>query len=334
MRLCGGQSAHSERSRTSRSLSPQLPLEEGSRENARSTLYGGLHVGGQGVYGAVLARSGLCLARSKARFTRPEELGPAFQEAMSCLPLESLQGGTVVAGVDRSQRNLLNIERVPGLNFVQPHLASCLLGAIPQGPGLYLSLGRQVKLAAIDSTNRYREFRFVEGGGDWWLSELAHLSEHSLRLQSYFKRFKDGRPTLSHLPALLELGRFPNPCPVLKPRLEKMARHLADAVYRASSRLPGIRRFALGGFLAESAIGTLVSELLESDNASVNRVEIRFPPEIGSALLALAFDRENEERTHLGKPRFVYPEGEPWAPPAELLRKLYRLRKPFEEYPT
>lgn len=278
----------------------------------------------------LLDRHGRCLARAKSRFATPERLSEAYISTRDRLKESGGEPASVVVGLERMLRGLL--EEPP--DFTQPALASSLLGAVPQGPGLYLSLGREVRLAAVDSTNRYREYRFLEGGGQWWLGELARLSEHSSKLRTHFSRLESGAPTLTALPSLLELGRYPTPCPVLKPRLEKVARKLAEAVAGSASRLPGLARYAVGGFLAESSLGHLVKEHLKEIYPHLKLMETRFPPEVGSALLGLAFDRENEERRHLGKAPFVFPSRpDSWGPPPELLRRLYRLRKPFEEFP-
>ncbi len=273
---------------------------------------------------------GRLLAQTKSRFASPGELPQAYTSVREGLTAGQGDLGCVVIGLERIQRTLF----AGSTDFSQPALASSLLGAVPQGPGMYLSLGREVRLASVDATNRYREFRFLEGGGQWWLGELARLAEHSQKLRVHFPRSGSAGPTLTKLPSLLELGRYPAPCPVLKPRLEKVARKVAEAVAGAASRLPGLFRYAVGGFLADSPLGELVIEHLEEAYPHLRAVSPRFPPEVGSALLGLAFDKENEERHHLGKDPFAFPSmPDDWAPPQELLRRLYRLRKPFEEYP-
>ncbi|MDG7149923.1 hypothetical protein OVN52_10985, partial [Streptococcus pneumoniae] len=59
-----------------------------------------------------------------------------------------------------------------------PAQLAILLGAVPDGPSLLVSLGSELRLAAMDSTHTYREFRLQEGGGQWWTAELERLSEH------------------------------------------------------------------------------------------------------------------------------------------------------------
>jgi len=216
---------------------------------------------------------------------------------------------------------------------VQPALSSVLLGAIPEGPGMLLSLGREVRIALIDSTLTYREYRIAEGGGMWWQAELEKLSQHSLRLRTHLKAFAEGKPPLRSIPQLLDLGRYPTPDPVLKPRLEKIAGKLVKMALNISSRLPGLKRFALSGYLANSALGELIKKGLNEEAPQLKFKKPQFPPEVGSALMALAFERENWERDHLGKEIFSQDRSDDsWSPPQALVRRLYKLRKPFERY--
>lgn len=303
--------------------------------------YCGLHVGANRLYGVCLAPDGRLLAQASSRFRRLEELADSYDRVVEALNQKAPQTDLFwTLGLEKPQRLIL-APRNPGLNLVslkpdvvQPALASVLLGAIPQGPGLLLSLGREVRFALIDSTLAYREYRITEGGGTWWQKELVVLSQHSRRLQTHLSDFSTEEPPLPHLPKLLELGQFPTPDPVLKPRLEKVATRLAEMAQTLTARLPGLKRYCLSGFLARSTLGALVAQNLAKEAPHLRAVDAQFPPEVGSALLGLAQDRENWERDHLGKAPFVQDRTvDEWCPPRVLLRRLFKLRKPFEAYP-
>lgn len=283
------------------------------------------------------------LHSAQARFRGLEELEPAFERVVetlsAALETEGPQPIWTLA-LEKIHRPVLAPRRVeipkPCLapDIVQPALSSVLLGAIPDRPGLLLNLGREVRIALIDSTLTYREYRFTEGGGDWWRAEVQRLAEHSLRLQTHLKQFSQGKPGLRNIPQLLELGQYPTPDPVLKPRLEKMAGQLAQMVIRATARLPGMEDYALSGYLGKSSFGRLVARRLSEEAPHLRERTPRFPPEVGAALSGLAQERENWEREHLGKELFQQDRTQDdWAPPQELIRRLYRLRKPFERFP-
>lgn len=303
-------------------------------------IFCGLHVGHSSLYGVALSTRGEVLKESDVRFREPSQLPEAYDQVTEAISSSiKSQDAIWTLGLEKVHRPTLAPRRreIPGpelrAQIVQPALASVLLGAIPDRPGLLLSMGREVRIALIDSTLTYREYRFTEGGGSWWQLELTRLAEHSVRLQTHLKSFKDGKPTLKHLPQLLELGQFPTPDPVLKPRLEKMAERLAQMALRACARLPGLEHYSLSGFLGRSSFGDLVAQYLNELAPQLRRRTPKFPPEIGSALLSLAQDRENWEREHLGKPLFSQDQTvDEWTPPRELIRRLYRLRKPFEGY--
>lgn len=293
--------------------------------------YCGLQVGRNGVYGIVLRADGHPLARAKFRFQELHRLPDAYTNTLE--QLGDLEGVPVVVGLDKVHRSYWRPTERAGPQLVCPTLSVSLLGAIPHGPGLYLHLGQEIKLAVIDSTHTYREFRFLEGGGSWWLGELQKLSAHSPRLRAHLKTWPEGEVPLAALPQLLEIGQFPTPCAVLKPRLEKVARSLGNTVVTAAARLPGLRRYALGGFLSESGLGRLIHDHLAEHFETLKPTPGRFPPEVGSALIGLAWHKENEERSHLKKdPLALAPVSQDWAPPPVLVRRLYRMRKPFEEY--
>ena len=89
-------------------------------------------------------------------------------------------------------------------------------------------------------------------------------------------------------------------------------------------------RFYLSGFLAKSALGDLISRSLSEHARPASQ---QFPPEVGAALSSLALERENWERAHLDKEPFEQDRTlDEWAPPSVLVRRLYRMRRPFEHY--
>lgn len=303
----------------------------------------GLHVGHASLHGVSLTPEGELLHSAQARFRNLEELEPAFQKVVETLSAAHEPAGVKpiwALALEKIHRPILAPRRLdiprPLLtpDIVQPALSSVLLGAIPDRPGLLLNLGKEVRIALIDSTLTYREYRFTEGGGEWWRAEVSRLAEHSLRLQTHLKQFPQGRPGLRNIPQLLELGQYPTPDPVLKPRLEKMASQLAQMVIRATARLPGMEDYALSGYLGKSSFGKLVARRLAEEAPYLRERKPRFPPEVGAALSGLAQERENWEREHLGKELFQQDRTEDaWAPPQPLIRRLYRLRKPFERFP-
>ena len=312
--------------------------------NASQSVLCGLHVGHASLHGVALSEQGELLHSAQSRFRGSEGLEPAFEEVVESLsraldPAEIRPLWTLA--LEKIHRPILAPRRLdiprPALipDIVQPALSSVLLGAIPDRPGLLLNLGREVRIALIDSTLTYREYRFTEGGGEWWRAELQRLAEHSLRLQTHLKQFPEGQPGLRNIPQLLELGQYPTPDPVLKPRLEKMASQLTQMVIRATARLPGMEDYALSGYLGKSSFGRMVARRLNEEAPYLRERTPRFPPEVGAALSGLAQEKENWEREHLGKELFNQDRTQDeWAPPRELVRRLYRLRKPFERFPS
>jgi hypothetical protein len=303
-------------------------------------LFSGIHVGSSGLYGICLNQDGDVFASATGRFSTPQGMVDALLKVVATLR-QADQETLWTLALEKPHRLLL-APRNPSLEspefrpeIVQPALSSVLLGAVPGGPGLLLSLGKEVRFALIDSTLTYREYRINEGGGTWWQSELLSLAQHSTRLQTHLKEFGEGKPPLRAVPRLLELGRYPAPDPALKPRLEKIARRLGEMAYTVTARLPGLQRYALSGYLADSALGELIKENLNNIAPHLKFTPSRFPPEVGSALVALAQEKENWERTHLGKPIFQQDRTvDGWAPPQELIRRLFKIRKPFERFGT
>ena len=206
------------------------------------------------------------------------------------------------------------------------------MGAVPHGPSLLVSLGAELRLGAMDSTHTYREFRLQEGGGTWWTAELPRLAQHSPKLTRALAELPTEQKVLRALPRLLEHADFPAPDPVLKARLDGLSATVAESCLGLSTRLPGVSRMTFAGFLHPSPMSRRIADHC----AAYLRLETaRFPAEVGAALLGLALHQENEERRHLGKP-LETGESPPdrWGAPPVLVRRLYRLRKPFEHYAT
>jgi hypothetical protein len=300
-------------------------------------VYGGVHVGLTSLYGVALQKEGRVLSQAHGRFRDPAEMAQVLDRVTNQIK-EELDGREVLwtLALEKPQRLTLAPKRVDMAkvrfrpNVIQPALSAVLLGAVPSVPSLLISLGREVRFALIDSTHTFKEYRVMEGGGTWWQKEIPRLAAHSQRLQVHLKTYPDGVPPLSRLPSLLELGSPPTPDPVLKPRLEKIAEKLAQMAATLVHRMPGIQRYYISGFLGQSILGEQISRgLSELAKPSTQR----FPPEVGAALCSLALERENWERSHLNKDPFEQDLSvDEWAPPAVLVRRLYRMRKPFEQY--
>lgn len=311
-------------------------------DNQGLEVFSGLQVGLSGLYGATVQEDGTRLAQASARFRKPEQLAEAFDQVVESLCQEASidkSESLWTLALEKPQRivlaprneNLCLVSLKP--HIVQPSLSAVLLGAIPSHPGLLVSLGKEVRFALIDSTHTYKEYRVTEGGGTWWQTELQKVSQHSERLRVLLNDFPDSLPPLRHLSRLLELGRYPTPDPALKPHFEKVATRLAEMACTLTQRKPGIRHITFSGFLADSALGHVIKDSIKEQAPHLRHCEARFPPEVGAALSGLAQKKENWERDHLGKELFEQDRSQDdWAPPKELVRRLYRLRKPFERY--
>lgn len=216
-----------------------------------------------------------------------------------------------------------------------PALAAILVGAIPSAPGLLVSLGAELRLAVTDSTVSYREFRISEGGGLWWTRELFKVAENSARIQARLRPFVGKKPEslLPYLPQILEMGSYPGPDPVLKLRVEDIAEKVAESCLGLSTRLPGLSRLTLAGFLHPTSLSQKLLDGVAKEAPDFKLLSPTFPAEIGAALFGLAFCLENRERKHLQKPN-LRAEIDPkqWEPNSHLLRRLYRTRRPFEVY--
>ena len=302
------------------------------------SVFGGVHVGLSSLYAVALEKDGTVLARAGGRFKEPAEMAQVLEDATAevCRQLPNEAKPIWTLALEKPQRLTLAPRRaeLAQVGFqpqvVQPALSATLLGAIPTTPGLLISLGREVRFALIDSTLTFREYRIVEGGGAWWQQELPRLAVHSTRLGVHLKNFPKGVPPLSRVSSLLEMGVPPTPDPVLKPRVEKIARKLSEMSATLIHRMPGISRFHISGFLADSSLGRQLGQALQ-EHARAARSE--FPPEVGAALSSLALERENWERSHLEKEDFAQDRSvDEWAPPKVLVRRLFRMRKPFERY--
>lgn len=271
------------------------------------------------------------------RFRQSTELAEAlratFAELAQTEPWSALAGAGL--GLDKGQRCSLPIQELQALLpegiplLTLPALLAVMLGAVPSAPSLLVSLGAELRLAALDSTHTYREFRLQEGGGLWWTHELGRLAEHSPRLARTLES-QSQSSMMRALPRLLEGADFPSPDPVLKVRVDGLCATIADSCMGLSSRLPGIRILSLSGFLHPSPMSRRIAE---GCSGSLAVQQPRFPAEVGAALVGLALFKENEERRHLGKP---FENGQSpqdrWEVPAALLRRLLRTRRPFDRF--
>ncbi len=247
-------------------------------------------------------------------------------------------------GLEKSQRlhlpSALLRERLPkSANLVMlPATQAILLGAIPYAPGLLISLGSALRLATCDSTHVYREFRLQEGGGAWWVQELLRISEHSPRLRQRLSALGANESQLLRaVPSLLELADYPGPDPVLKIRLDGLCTTIANSCLGLSSRLPGLGRVALSGFLHPSPMSQRITRNLTEQDTHLRIPKPRFPASVGAALVALAAHKEMQERQLLGKSSQSSGEAAKlgdWGAPVDLIRRLYRIRKPFDRYPS
>lgn len=243
---------------------------------------------------------------------------------------------SVVIGLDKGHRSTLPMSEIQNRLgsevslLTVPAPLAILLGALPSGPGLLLSFGTDLKLVALDSTHVYREFRMQEGGGQWWVGELTKLAQHSARLSRALTDHVSPARLMKALPQILELGDFPGPDPVLKARLDGLSLTIAESCVGLASRLPGVRRIVMSGFLHPSPLSQRV---LEACEGALGQPEPQFPAEVGAALLGLALAKENQERIHLDKPlesgRLPATQ---WGASPVLVRRLYRLRRPFEQF--
>jgi hypothetical protein len=298
----------------------------------------GVHVGRGSLRASLLSERGTPIAGLERRFAQPrlfpEAIESAFAELGAHPEWSRLRGACV--GLDKGQRVVLPLqllerhlgEGVPLLTV--PAQAAILLGAVPEGPSLLVSLGSELRLAALDSTNAYRDFRLQEGGGAWWTRELVKLARHSPRLAGALQELGNEQRVMKALPRLLERGDFPSPDPVVKARLDGLCATIAESCLGLCSRLPGIKRISFAGFLHPSPMSRRIGEACA---AELRVHSARFPAEVGAALLALALHKENEERRHLGKPLETgqLPPGR-WEAPPLLVRRLFRLRRPFEDF--
>lgn len=298
----------------------------------------GVHVGRRSLRARLLCGEGTPAALVEKRFGPNGELAEVLHATFAELSQTeawSLLGGAALA-LDKGQRcglSPIELERhLPegvSLLTLPAHLAT-LLGAAPAGPSLLVSLGTELRLAAVDGTNTYREFRLQEGGGAWWARELLRLAGHSPKLTRALAGLDSEQKIMRAVPRLLEGADYPAPDPVLRARLEKLCAAIAESCLGLSSRLPGIGSLSFSGYLHPSSMSQRIMAACAA--GALRPQQARFPAEVGAALVGLALHKENEERRHLGKPLergHSLPTG---SPPPLLLRRLYRLRRPFERF--
>jgi hypothetical protein len=300
----------------------------------------GIHIGRGSLRARLLAIDGTPAYLLEKRFAGGDELGARIKACFLELARLPQWGSlaSVSVGLGKEHRHSLpEVElrsllpaAVPLLTL--PAQQAVLLGALPSGPSLSLSLGAELRLAAVDATHVYQEYRFQEGGGLWWTEELLKLSEHSPRLTRSLAGLGDRRRILRALPRLLEGADFPAPDPVLKVRVDSLSSSIAESCLGLSTRLPGIRVMTMAGFLHPSPLSRRVSQAC---SGYLRQQQARFPAEVGAALLGLALHLENEERRHLGKPpEDGRPSRDRWTASPTLVRRLFRTRRPFPDFPV
>lgn len=298
----------------------------------------GIHTGRVSLKACFLAEDGTSVASAHRRFRNSRELHQALQsvlEELQQLPFWGQTGGAAIGlekahrcGLPAAQLEALLPAGVP-LQLIPSQLA-ILLGAVPHAPSLLVSLGADLRLASLDSAHNYREFRLQEGGGLWWTGELPRLAQHSLKLQRALAPISNTNTLLKSLPQLLENADYPAPDPVLKARMDGLCANIANRCLYLASRQPGIRYLSLAGYLFPS---TISRRIVEGCSEHLRHLPARFPAEVGAALVGLALYKENQEREHLGKAK---EDGRPTPTQKEispvLLRRLYKIRRPFERF--
>ena len=298
----------------------------------------GVHVGRGSLRARLLAEDGRSVGLKELRFRQAGEMAEAldavFREFSEHPEWDQLRGAAV--GLEKAQRltmpgpalQALLPEGVPLIPL--PAQLAILLGAIPTGPSLLISLGSDLRLVTLDRTNTYREFRMQEGGGRWWTHELRRLSTHSPKLTRALAGLETETKVLKALPGLLEGADFPSPDPVLKARVDGLCTTIAESCLSLAYRLPGVGNFSMAGFLHPSPMSRRIGDAAAT---GLTHRQARFPAEVGAALLGLALYKENEERKHLGKPQ---EEGKlpptQWGASPVVLRRLFKIRRPFEHF--
>lgn len=295
----------------------------------------GIHLGRASFGARLLTDSGREIDRAERRFRGHTELEHALAELVESWVARG-SPHSVVIGLEKGHRSSLALHQLKAKLAAEvalltvPATLSVLLGALPSGPGMLLSMGSNLRIATVDSSHSFRELRMQEGGGQWWSMELSKLAQHSPRLSQAMAQHRSGPQLMKAVPRLLETGDYPSPDPVLKARLDKLGQSVAESCLNVASRLPGVRRLVLSGYLHPSPMSRRV---LEACEGTLDLPQPRFPAEVGAALLGLALYKENQERLHLGKPPETgqFPATD-WGASPVLLRRLFRLRKPFPEF--
>lgn len=195
---------------------------------------------------------------------------------------------------------------------------------------MLISIGSELRLVAIDTLHKYYDYRLPVGGGYWWTGELRKLALHSTQLKSALTGIASPDDIMKALPRLLTKADFPNPDPILKISLDGISKEVAQNCLGLASRLSGVKSASFSGFLHP---GPFSKRIATACSRYLSICSPKFPADVGGALLALALYRENEERLHLGKPLETGdPPHKEWAPSPTVMRRLYRLKRPFEKY--
>lgn len=299
----------------------------------------GVHTGRASLRGCLVAQDGCLVASDEKRFRNAASWRAAL---LACIAeLRRAPGWEAVAAIavaiEKShgcafpsrELQALRPEGVPLLCLPAP--MAVMLGAIPGTPSLLVSLGAELRLATLDSAHNYREYRLQEGGGIWWTHEFTRLAPHSAKLQRALIAHPSATRLTKAVPELLHYAEYPAPDPVLKARLDGLCRTIAESCLGLASRQPGVRLMSTAGYLASSPMGR---RIVDGCAGYLEYRTPRFPPEVGAALVSLAVFTENQERALLGKaPETGQLPSGVWGLPASLLRRLPRIRRPFERYP-
>ena len=287
-----------------------------------------------------MKEDGHMLGQKKGRFSSSSQLPDLVMSVINALTREE-KADVVCLALEKNHHNKIPIAELTAFLgdstqlLTVPAMAGILLGAIPSDPGILISMGAELRLAVTDSTLTYREFRISEGGGLWWTKELFQIAENSPRIKARLQPFVGKKPDtlLPHLPQILAMGGYPGPDPVLKLRVEQIAEKVAQSCLGLSTRLPGLSRLTLAGFLHPTSMSQKILDGVADEDPDFKLLIPTFPAEIGAALFGLAFTLENREREHLQKPNLASDiDPKEWEPNSHLLRRLYRTRKPFEVY--
>ncbi len=309
----------------------------------------GIHIGQRSVYSAHIHPDGRPLNRSTQTYREDQDKAKGLTALVEVEEARARESGSILSVVCLAMdlpdwrtygSDLFRAwnSRFPFPTLVVPSRAAVLLGAFPQRAAFITILGAELRFVALDVSLTFRDVRWHEGGGHWWLEEFHRLGPHSQRLQQSLSSLetKAVGKRLQAVPKILELADYPGPDPVLKARLDKIGLALAERCAVVASRLPGVVRYSLAGYLSQSVLGQRLRRELEKLPGSPVFHSPHFPPEVGAAALAWSFWSENRERKMLDRPdlflELTQKNVGKWGPPKTLVRRLYRAPRLFPNY--